>query len=158
MSALREALLQLAMAGLGTFAFALIFHVKARNLAAASAGGVLGWLVYLLVREPAGGVFLPSLVAAFFICTWAEAMARALKAPVNVFMIPGLIPIIPGGGLYDTMRAVVDGDRAAMAAKGYSTAIAMVGIVAGILASSLLFLYLMEAVGAVKRRRARKAK
>lgn len=153
---MNEALIQIGMAGVGTLGFSLYFHIRLRNLPAGMIGGIGGWAAYLLVEHFTGGVFFPSMFAAFLVCIWAEIMARVLKAPVNVFMIPGLLPIIPGGGLYNTMRAVVDSDRAAFSEKGTETALTMMGIVVGIIGASVVFLYVMEWLAAYARFRVKR--
>ena len=58
----------------------------------------------------AGNVFLSALVASMGVCLWSEGMARVRKAPANIFMIPGIIPLLPGGALYYTMSALIGGD------------------------------------------------
>ena len=88
---MREAVIQIICAGLGTLGFALFFQVRRQHLITASLGGALSWLCYLAVREICASVFLSSLVASAVICLWSEAMARIRKAPANVFLIPGIV-------------------------------------------------------------------
>ncbi len=47
------------------------------------------------------------MIASMIVCLWSELMARKLKAPTNIFMIPGIIPLLPGGTLYYTMEAML---------------------------------------------------
>lgn len=89
---MNQAILQIVCGVLGTFAFALFFHVAPRHLVLATVGGGLSWLLYLLVFAQGNGVFLSALAASFGICLWSEIMARVRKAPTNIFLIPGIIP------------------------------------------------------------------
>ncbi|MGN0072925.1 MAG: threonine/serine exporter ThrE family protein [Coriobacteriales bacterium] len=104
--------LQTAMAFVGSLGFAMIFHLHRRWLFAASMGGMLSWMVYLGITVGLGvdDIFLPTLVASAFAALYAELCARALKVPSLLFVIPAVVPLIPGAALYYTMSfaAVAD--------------------------------------------------
>jgi len=38
---------------------------------------------------------------------FSEIFARLLKNPVPIFLIPGIIPLVPGAGMYNTMTALI---------------------------------------------------
>lgn len=133
---MREAILQILCAGLGTLGFGLFFHVRKKHLPLATLGGTLSWLWYLLVFYASQNIFLSALVASLGICLWSETMARVRKAPANVFLIPGIVPLLPGGALYYTMSGIVNGDMAQVILKGKETALMAVGIVGGIVIAS----------------------
>ena len=122
-------ILQVFCAGLGTLGFALFFRVRPVHLLAATLGGVLSWTLYLVVFAAGGTVFSSTLVAALAVCLWAETMARVRKAPATVFLVPGIIPLLPGGALYYAMDSVVTGDMDVFLAKGKETVFIAVGIV-----------------------------
>lgn len=135
---MRESVMQVLCAGLGTLAFALFFHVRPRHWLLATLGGALSWLLYLLVFWRSGAVFFSSLAAATAICLWSETLARVRKAPANIFLIPGIIPLLPGGALYYTMNALISSDMATVIQKGRETGLVVLGIVGGILIASEL--------------------
>ena len=133
-----EGAIQILCGGLGTLAYALFFHVRPRHLLLATLGGALSWLLYLLVLAWDGNVFLSALEASMGVCLWSEGMARVRKAPANIFMIPGIIPLLPGGALYYTMSALIGGDMDTVMLKGKETGLMALGIVVGILVASEL--------------------
>lgn len=153
-----EAVLQVICGGLGTFAFAFFFHVRSCHLPVATLGGVLSWTIYLLVDRAGGSVFLSSLVAAIAICLWSETMARVRKAPANVFLLPGIVPLLPGGALYYTMDALVNTDMAVFIRKGKETGFMALGIVGGILIASELFRLILWGQYRRKKRRERESR
>ena len=53
-------------------------------------------------------------------------------------MIPGIIPLLPGGALYYTMSALIEGDMDTVMLKGKETGLMALGIVVGILVASEL--------------------
>lgn len=102
------------------FAFCFIVNARGKLLLYAPLGAVLCWLVYL----GAGHTF--SDVTCYFIATvavsiYAEIMARVHKTPVTVFLLIGLLPLVPGGGIYYTMEYALSGDTAAFLSKGLDT-------------------------------------
>ena len=111
--------------------FCFIFQVrKPLFIFLCSLNGAVSWLVYLLTD------FLPAEAARYFLATiavsiLAEILARVLKAPATIFLVIGIIPLVPGGGLYYTMDYLISGDFAMFTAKGLQTAAAAGAIAAG---------------------------
>jgi len=61
--------------------------------------GAIGWLVYLLFLE-GWGVVMANFFGTMAIALLAHIFARVMKAPVTVFLIPGILILVPGGGLF----------------------------------------------------------
>lgn len=89
--------------------FSIVFNLRGRAILLASAGGALGWLVYLLLI-PFSGELLRFFLATIAITLYAEICARITKSPVTAFLVVSLLPLVPGGGIYYTMRYFVAGD------------------------------------------------
>lgn len=90
----------------GALGFAILFNVRGKRLVAASGGGMISWVLFLLLTK-----FIDSEVVAYFIVAavvsiYAEVMARLLKTPTTTFIITSLIPMVPGSSLYYTMISV----------------------------------------------------
>ena len=118
--------------------FSLSFRLKLRHLLPAAIGAFWGWAVYLLSLSRLDSIFIASLVAAVAIALYAELLARKERAPATLFLIPGLLPLVPGGNLYYTMSYTVQGD--AELARHYSSLTVQfaLGIAAGM---SLVWAY-----------------
>ena len=121
-------------AALASTGFALVFELRRwQHIVAASFAGAMSWLVYLMADDfvgPIGCNFLATVAVALL----AEIFARMFKSPATVFLITGIIPLVPGGGLYYTMDALIDGNMALFATKGIEAA----GIAGAIAAGSSL--------------------
>ena len=121
-------------AALASTGFALVFELRRwQHIVAASFAGAMSWLVYLMADDfvgPIGCNFLATVAVALL----AEIFARMFKSPATVFLITGIIPLVPGGGLYYTMDALIDGNMALFAEKGIEAA----GIAGAIAAGSSL--------------------
>ena len=127
---MREALIQTFMASLGAAGFGVLFNVHGKKLLWIAFGGGLGWQVYLSCEYFGFGLFLSLFFATVAIVTFSEVLSRILKTPVILFLVPMLIPLVPGGGLYYMMDALVRSDVAELAIRMESVAI-QVGAIAG---------------------------
>ena len=58
-------IVQLFTGAAGSVAFGILFHMKKKHLPLAALGGFLGWLLFIICRGFWGGVFFPTLAAAF---------------------------------------------------------------------------------------------
>ena len=124
---------QLFAALVGSLGFAMIFNVESRNLLPATLGGVLSWVVYLLCTELFElDAMVATIVSAACGEVYAEIMARVRKVPTTVFYIPAVVPLIPGGSLYNTMNAAVFQNWEACKSYGVQTLQATLGIAIGI--------------------------
>lgn len=132
-------IIQLLMALAGAFGFALIFQLKRRFLLTASLGGLLNWGVYLLTFHLSGEIFISCFIAATAAALYCELTAYFMKAPVTLFLVPAVIPSIPGGSLYSTMRFAVKGDWQTAADFGLETLQYALAIAAGACLISILF-------------------
>lgn len=131
---LLELLVQLAAAFFGTLCFALLFHVPHRHLWCCGAAGMTGWLFYWSMMQAQQSPVAASLVAVIPLAILTRVFAVARKAPVTLFLIPGIFPLVPGAGIYYTAYSFITGDTAACAAKGAETLKIAVALAMGIAA------------------------
>ncbi len=138
-------LLMILTAGIGTIGFSLLFSVPPKRLFYAVLGGMLSCSCYLAAGQisPDDLGFSPVLLASIsggVACTcYAEVMARINKTPTTVFLIPAMIPLVPGGALYYTMAYLVQHDNDMAVSKGLDTLYTCMGISIGIVLVSVLF-------------------
>lgn len=89
--------------------FALIMNAPKKTLILSSLTASFGYLVYIFCIEQGSiklGFFLGTTIVAFM----GEIYARKFKMPATIFIFPGVIPIVPGLGLYQTIFALVQDD------------------------------------------------
>ena len=130
-------ILQLITAVIGTLGFAVIYRVRVRHLPFAGLCGLLTWFVYYTVSFLGGTLFLAAFAASALATVFAELCARTRRAPAPVFLVPGTIPIVPGGDLYYTMRYLLLGDFDLFAEYLMRALLVGIGIGGGIVAISV---------------------
>jgi uncharacterized membrane protein YjjB (DUF3815 family) len=102
-------MIQTIMGMIGSVGFAVLFGVYDRKLFVIALGSCIGWVVYLICAVLGYSVFASLFVASLFVAGLSEILARVLKTPVILLLVPMLIPEIPGGDLYYTMYYLVQG-------------------------------------------------
>lgn len=146
-----KAMLEILMCTVGTFGYALVFQLRGRHLAVAVIGGALSWICYLGAFSVYASPFLSTVLAAAVVCLWSEAMARLHKAPANLFLAPGIVPLIPGGKLYYTMAAIVSNEMSEALHLGMDTLCIAFSIAGGIVLASEITRVLLDIYSLQKR-------
>jgi uncharacterized membrane protein YjjB (DUF3815 family) len=121
---------------LATLGFGVLFNIKGKNLFFASIGGAITWFIYLLSLKLNASTLIALFLAALAAGIYSEILARILKAPVTIFSICSVIPLVPGGGMYYTMLASVQGDINKFLNTGLDTVAGAGSIAVGILLAS----------------------
>lgn len=126
-------IIQLLTAFLGSVGFSLLFGMRGKHLVPASFGGVLVWGIYLVLSAVIhDDGFMASLVAAAAAVIYAEVLAHLRRCPATLFVIPAILPLVPGSGLYYTMANAVSGNLDAAKLYGSKTLESALAIAAGI--------------------------
>ena len=55
------------------------------------------------------------------LAAYSEVLARVQKAPVTVYLLTALLPLVPGGGIYYTMERCLKGDTQGFLETGLHT-------------------------------------
>lgn len=62
--------------------------------------GAAGWAVYLLMRYVDVNEAMAMFVATLVVAVVSHVYARVLKAPVTLFLVCGILPLVPGVAMY----------------------------------------------------------
>ena len=88
----------LACSFIGTIAYAVMFQVPRRFYIGCGITGSVGWMIYKLAS-----VYCSVAVASFIgtVCTVlvARMLTVRLKCPITIFLISGIITLVPGAGV-----------------------------------------------------------
>jgi len=98
-----ELILQVVSAFVGVVAVAISFQVPKKNLVLAGVTGAGGWLVELIMEEVLQSSIFSSFLAALLVAVLSQIFARVSKAPVTLYLVTGILPLVPGVGMYRTV-------------------------------------------------------
>ena len=120
---------QLIMALFATLGFAVIFRVPAKDLVACVLVGVLGWFTYLVAESYMGSPSIGCFLGACMVGLCSAIAARLFREAMTIFIIPGILCLVPGARIFYTMEALLTGEIDKMAQVGAET-LTMAGAIA----------------------------
>ena len=100
----RFELIQIITGTLGTCGFSILFNVRSKRLVFATLAGLISWSLCIMFNHLMHNEVLSYFLSATLITVYCEVMARVVKTPTSSFILPSLVPLIPGASLYYTMR------------------------------------------------------
>jgi len=126
---MRDFIIAIISSFVATLGYALVYNIKGKNLIAATVGGAFSWAVYLICQHYSLSMVFPYLVSGIATALYSELAAYVFKAPATVYLIPGIIPLVPGLTIFRTMESCLFGDVSAFA-QGLVTTIKIGGAIA----------------------------
>ena len=127
--------IQLIACGVAAASFSVLLHQPRNTILVSSLVSILGYSVFLLLKQTTLAYFLASLLIG--LC--CELSARLMKRVATLFVTGAIVPLVPGIGLFRTMRYVVDGKYSRAVQTGAATLLGICGIAMAITISSVLF-------------------
>lgn len=130
---------QLPAAFVGTIGFSALFGAPRRYYLDCGLAGTVGWAVYLLLASAGpthvvGAAFLGALAVAVM----AHLLAVTRRCPVTVFLICGIIPLVPGGGIFWTAYYIITNQLRLAATTGFTALKVTIAIAGAIILAAAL--------------------
>jgi len=122
-----------------TVFFAISINTPKKSIYFTGINGAVGWLIYFLFSYYLGADVLGSFVGALVVALLSEYSARKFKMPATVFLTSGIIPLVPGAGLYYTMLELVQNNYENAINTGIKTIFISGSIAVAIAISSSIF-------------------
>ncbi|MDD6310378.1 MAG: threonine/serine exporter family protein [Firmicutes bacterium] len=101
-----------------TMGFSLLFNVGKRDLPVCGLIGAIAWVIYKASMIYYASPILGCLFAAASVGITSFIASRVMKNASTVYIIPGIVPMVPGINVFNTMMAIQDGDMAKAADLG----------------------------------------
>ena len=115
----QEILSNLFCSFVGTIGFAIMYNVPKKYYIGCGVTGMAGWIVYLLVS---GMNYVSAAVGSFFgafiVVLISRMLSVKMRCPITIFLISGILPLVPGAGIYNTVYYIVTNQLTQAALKG----------------------------------------
>lgn len=115
----------------GTVGFSVLYSVPRAYYPYCGFIGGAGWFLYCLLI-PNCSPPEATLLAAILVVLLSRLFAVKERCPVTIFLISGMFPLVPGGGIYWTAYYIVTGEMELAAEKGFTAVKVAVAIVLAI--------------------------
>ena len=133
-------LVQFVVAMVATISFGITFQVGRRHYWTCGFVGAVGWTIYIACTT-LGSMTAPmaTLIATLPLAALSRFFAIRHKAPITVFLLTGIFPLVPGAGIYYPMSIGLSGAVQEALQKGLETAGIAGSLAVGILLVSTVF-------------------
>jgi uncharacterized membrane protein YjjB (DUF3815 family) len=101
-------IIQILGAAFGVIWGSVYLEAPRKHLVYAGIIGAVGWSGYLIAIRSMDLV-LATFVSGLIIASLSHALARMVKTPVTMFLIPGFLPLVPGVSLYHAVYEFMKG-------------------------------------------------
>ncbi|MBQ6402178.1 MAG: threonine/serine exporter family protein [Firmicutes bacterium] len=126
-------LIQFVLALLATGGFSVIFRIPVRRIPFCALVGAFGWITEEIAvyyySSPVFGCFIGACTVGLL----STLASRTLKDASTIFVIPGILCLVPGLKIFNTMYALLKGDIAEAAQIGTETLLMAGAIALGLL-------------------------
>ena len=117
----------------GTWGFLVLFNVPRKYYLSGCLTGVAGWFMYLFLTETMGATAaMATFGGSFVIVLISRLLAVRMRCPITIFLIAGIIPLVPGAGVYYTAYYLMTGELSLALDKGMGAIKVAFAIVLGI--------------------------
>ncbi|MBE6007621.1 MAG: threonine/serine exporter [Lachnospiraceae bacterium] len=129
--------LRIIMAFFAIMGFAVVLNAPRKELICCGMCGLVSFAVYVALSSflsPVVSVFIATVVAMAFarICSYRR------KSPSTMYVIMGILPHVPGAGMYFTMYGIINSDLMFSYMKGVETF-----KTAGVIAMGVILVFLL---------------
>ncbi len=101
---------QLVTSFIASAGFGILFNVPKKSLIQCGVVGMIGWGLYFLFYINHLNIVYGTFAASFLVGIISHVFAKFYRTPILIFTVGGIIPLVPGGAAYDTMRHFVQND------------------------------------------------
>lgn len=128
---------EIILSALSTIGFAILYKAPKKSILFAGFVGAMAWGVFSISINIFQSIVTSSFLGALTVGMLGEYFARYTKKPATLYVTPGIIPLVPGAGMYYTMLALIENDYTAAINKGSETFFIAAAISMGIIVSSI---------------------
>lgn len=93
--------------------FSLLFEMQPKLMPVCALCGAISWAVYLIADHVGASGIWATFYATLAVDLFSHINARALKTPVIIFLVAGLLPLVPGISIYKAVYAIMYGEGGA---------------------------------------------
>ena len=100
--------IQFIAAFIATAAFSITIEIPKKYIVIAGLVGGTGWVIYLASSYVGISEVVSYFISALIVTIISKILSKVLKAVSTIFLIPGILPIVPGAAMYKMVYAIIN--------------------------------------------------
>lgn len=121
-----------------TLGFCVLFRVPLKSFPVCIFIGASTWACYQLFLYYNSSAVVAAFAAACLVGLLSDISSRIFKEAATIFIIPGILCMVPGAGIYNTMLSLLNNDMSGVTENGISTLLIAGAIAVGLLVMGAL--------------------
>ena len=117
---------------IGTIGYAVLFNIPKKFYLCCGFTGAAGWLIYHAVVSMNASAVTASFFGTLAVVLTSRVMSVRKKCPIIIFLVSGILPLVPGAGIYYTVYYMVTNQLAEAVLRGMESVKTAFAIVLGI--------------------------
>lgn len=150
MTVIISSIIQTLMGCIGSFGFSILYNIRGKKLICAGLGGLFSWSLCVILKIWIDSEVIRYFISSAFVAVYAEVLARVMKTPTTTFLVPAIIPHVPGGSLYYTMKFALNQQWDEFFSKAFDTVELALALAMGIIAVSSLVKMIFTMLNKIK--------
>ncbi|MDD5934597.1 MAG: threonine/serine exporter family protein [Clostridiales bacterium] len=103
-------MVQVLAAFVAVFTIAMVQGVPKKFLFWCGINSAVSWLIYMICQDAGMSIAFSTLISTLAVALISHIFARIFKSPVTVFLIPGILPLVPGVNTYRIVYYLIQED------------------------------------------------
>ena len=117
---------------IGTIGYAVLFNIPKKFHLCCGFTGAAGWLIYHAVVSMNASAVTASFFGTLAVVLTSRVLSVRKKCPIIIFLVSGILPLVPGAGIYYTVYYMVTNQLAEAVLRGMESVKTAFAIVLGI--------------------------
>lgn len=92
----------------GCIGFGILVNIPRKELFPAAFTGAIAWMLYEVLTYNDISKVAAAFLASCLVALLGEFLSRIRKEASTIYVIPGIIPLVPGAGAYYTMTNLIN--------------------------------------------------
>ena len=138
---MKEMLVQIAANFVLVLGFGILLQTPKKSLLFLGLTGTISWTAFLIVSGLTGEAITATFFAALTVGLCGELFARLKKVPATIFIMAGILPLVPGVPAYQAMLHILEDDYLKGLERIVDTILIAAAIAFGIAIASGIFYY-----------------
>jgi uncharacterized membrane protein YjjB (DUF3815 family) len=118
--------------------FSVLMNAPSKGIFLAGICGSLGWATFIFIKHASDSPVFASFIGGMVVGIFGEFFAIKFRRPATIFIVPAILPLVPGYGLYYTMLNLIQKNYVVAGTVGLEAMMVALSVATGLIVSSAI--------------------